>query len=114
MDHTFIHNMVSLAGKIVGGLMVTVTVSTVKSRDAYGKPAYNAPTTRKAVFGRGKKSVKTEMGREIVSESQLTFLDGLDVSTTDKLMMDGIVRPIVNVKAMMDPAGKPYAVEVWL
>ncbi|MGE3276727.1 MAG: hypothetical protein AB7O67_16570 [Vicinamibacterales bacterium] len=110
-----IRSGISTARGAVAGVMSTVSHAAHSGEDAYRKPTYAAAVSRQAIVEDDVRLVTTDDGREVLTQTRITFLDNVTVTTKDAITLpDGSTGPIVKVAGMHDPAGGRFLVRVWL
>ena len=111
-----IRSAITTAKTVTADLQASVTHEAYSGLDAYAKPTYSSGVTRKALVESKQRLIRTDDGREVLSQTKVTFLSPVSLSTKDRITLpDGTTGPILTVEGMVDPStSAPYLLEVWL
>ncbi len=114
-----IHRGIDTIRRVAGGLRTDVTHVPMTDRDAYGPVYLEEGVPMQALVEHVSQSIRLPDGAESVATLKLTFFEPVEIKEADRFdAPDGagnVVRLTVqSVKALLDPDGWPYMVEVWL
>jgi hypothetical protein len=102
---TLLSGLIALADNLTQnfGLQADVVYHRYVSSNGAGKRSYEAPVTRKAIYTRTVKQVRTFSGEMAVSNAQIVFLDATVINEFDMIVLpDGTTQPIIGTDAFVD------------
>lgn len=110
-----VRGAVAVADAVTASLQVPVAHAAYVSQDGYGTPTRATAVTRQAIVVYAQRPVRTLEGHERLSTAQIILPRAVTVDLRDEFTLpDGRTAPVLATKAVADPAGGGYAIEVSL